>query len=203
MLSNGTTFDVGIEPLAGVLRDPRNVCKATHNFETLYVPPNFDIQSHEFIGIDVDHLHHVAALRPRRVLLFDLGCTRWDDVEMPGLRWIFDTYAAAGIEFSSIYGWEADPARSAGFFDGMPLTVLSKFHFYSRAANNVRGSPDNPLEVLGSVAEPGDFVVFKLDIDTPELEKRIIADILPNPRWACLIDELYFEHHFNTLTLVQ
>ena len=77
----------------------------------------------------------------------------------------------------------------------MPIDVLARFHFYSRAASNVPGSPDNPLEVLRLVAEPGDFVVFKLDIDTPFTEKRIIIDILNNPHYACLIDELFFEHH--------
>lgn len=197
--SNGTIVAVGIEPLAGVLRDPRAVCGAQLGLDGL-LPPSTDIQSHEFLGIDVAHLQRISATfaassRPRRVLLFDLGCTRWDDTEMPGLRWLYSTYAAAGLQFTGIYGWEANPARSAGFFDGMPLEVLSIFHFYSRAANTMPGSPDNPLEVLRVVAEQGDYVVFKLDIDTPFVEKRIFAELLLDPRWACLIDEFYFEHH--------
>lgn len=192
---NGTVVDVGLEPLAGVLRDPRSVCGPDAG-----MPPNADIQSHEFLGVDPEHLRRVradiaAALQPRRVLLFDLGCTRWGDTRMPGLRWLHDTYAAAGLPFTDIYGWEADASRSAGFFDGMPLEVLSAFHFYARAANNEPASPDNPLEVLKHVANPRDFVVFKLDIDTPFMEKRIIVDILRDPRYSCLIDELYFEHH--------
>lgn len=195
---NGTLVSIGIEPLAGVLRDPRPVCGARLDLKGL--PPNAEIQSKDYIGLDPAHLRRVraelaSAPTRRRVLLFDLGCTRWSDTDMPGLRWLHDVYTAAGVNFTDIYGWEANPTRSQGFFDGMPIEVLSRFHFYSRAANNAPGSPDNPLEVLRLVAEPSDFVVFKLDVDTPALEKRIIIDILLDPRYSCLIDELYFEHH--------
>ena len=202
--ASGRVVEVGIEPLAGVLRDPRSVCGEGLVLLApslgLRVPHNGEIQSHEFIGLDTAYLQRMSqglqsAHPPRRVFLFDLGCTRWSDRVMPGLRWLYDTYAAVGLHFTDIYAWEANPERSRDFFDGMTLEVLSTFHFYNRAANNVRGSADNPLELLRLVARPEDFVVFKLDIDTPAVEKPIILDILGDPRYSCLIDELYFEHH--------
>jgi len=199
----GQIVVLGIEPLAGILRDPRSICG-----NTLGLFPHYDnVQSTQFLGVDLDHLRRVqadiAALpRLRKVFLFDLGCTRWADSSMPGLRWLHDFYSASGLVFTDIFGWEADPSRSVGFFEGMPKDVLATFHFYPRPANNVPGSPDNPLAVLESVAKPEDFVVFKLDIDTPRLEKLIILDILRNSRYACLIDELFFEHHAKTAAMV-
>ncbi len=202
--ASGEVLEVGIEPLAGVLRDPRSVCGEGLVLVAptlgLRVPHNSEIQSHEFLGLDTAYLQRMSqglrsAHPPRRVFLFDLGCTRWSDTVMPGLRWLYDTYAAVGLVFTDIYAWEANPERSRDFFDDMTLEVLSTFHFYNRAANNVRGSADNPLELLRLVARPEDFVVFKLDIDTPAVEKPIILDILGDPRYSCLIDELFFEHH--------
>lgn len=41
-----------------------------------------------------------------------------------------------------------------------------------------------------------DFVVVKLDIDTPAIEQTIIGALTQRPDLASLIDELYFEYHF-------
>ena len=60
---NGLLIDVGLEPLAGLLRDPRVVCGSCLD---LAVAPNSDIQSHEFIGVDprsVDELRACASPR--------------------------------------------------------------------------------------------------------------------------------------------
>jgi hypothetical protein len=120
---------------------------------------------------------------------------------LTGLSWLYNSYAAAGITFTDIFGWEADTSLAAGFFDGMPKDVFAASHFYPRPVNNKPVSPDNPLVILESVAKPEDFVVFKLDIDSPQIEKRLIADILRNPRVSCLIDELFFEHHAKTASI--
>jgi hypothetical protein len=39
-------------------------------------------------------------------------------------------------------------------------------------------------------------VAFKLDIDTPLVEILIVLEIAPNPKIANLIDEFFFELHF-------
>lgn len=193
----GEIISVGIEPLAGVLRDPRSVCGPTLS---LALPENNEIQSHEFLGLDTNYLKRVgdylALSKPsKRVILFDLGCTRWADKEMPGLRWLHDTYSALGLVFTDIFAWEANPERSKGFFDDMPPEVKATMQFNNRPANSLQGSLDNPLEVLRTVAGQDDYVVFKLDIDTPSAEKPLILEILSNPEFSCLIDELFFEHH--------
>ena len=42
-----------------------------------------------------------------------------------------------------------------------------------------------------------DFVVVKLDIDTPAIEQTIIAVLSQRPDLAALVDELFFEYHFD------
>lgn len=190
---NGSFFDVGIEPLAGILRDPRSICSPVLDL----LPLSNDVQSKDFLGLDAAHLRFVSALKPKRIFLFDIGCTRWNDKLMPGLRWLYDIFSVVGLTFTDIYGWEPSSARSEGFFDGLPIEVVSKMHFFNLAADTLLGSSNNPLEILALVAQPDDFVVFKLDIDTPDVELRIILEIIGSPRYSALIDELFFEHHVN------
>ena len=45
-------------------------------------------------------------------------------------------------------------------------------------------------------ASPEDFVVVKVDIDTPAAELTIMEAIADRPEIAALVDELFFEYHF-------
>ena len=53
------------------------------------------------------------------------------------------------------------------------------------------------LDTLEKEAKPEDFVVLKLDIDTPGLEDEVIRAIIGTPRLSDLIDELLYENHVN------
>ena len=53
----------------------------------------------------------------------------------------------------------------------------------------------NPLRALKSLGSVDDFIVVKVDIDTPSIEEPLIAQILDDEGLSELIDELYFEHH--------
>lgn len=194
--ATGTALEFGVEPMAGLLRDPRPICGPGAGFE----PPSTDVQSHEFLLLDPALLAFHAAHAPaggRRVVLFDLGATRWADRGMPGMRWLFESFEAGGLRFTDIYAWEADPARSAGFFDEMPADVVAMTRFFNAPVDLVPGSPYNVLELIAAAARPADVVVVKLDIDTPRLEEAIILRVLAEPSGAlaCLVDEIFFEHH--------
>ena len=58
---------------------------------------------------------------------------------------------------------------------------------------NVSGSI---LRTIKQVAREQDFVSFKLDIDTPEIEIPIFLDILERDEYSKYIDEFFFELHF-------
>ena len=53
------------------------------------------------------------------------------------------------------------------------------------------------MRIIDQMATEEDFVSFKLDIDTPEVEIPIFLDILRNPERSAKLDELFFELHFH------
>ena len=53
----------------------------------------------------------------------------------------------------------------------------------------------NPWHLLKKVSAPQDFVVVKLDIDTPAVEGELVRQLLADPMLYSLVDVFYFEHH--------
>ena len=199
---SGERIEYAIEPLAGILRDPRSVCLDIPHGLT---PDNSNVQSREFLVIDPraarDTVAQLAAApRKRRAILFDLGTSGWDSGSWPGLRLLYEHYAAAGIVFTDIYAWEAKPVDPATFYGSMPHDVAGAMHFFNVPVDDSVESASNPLLILRAIAQHDDFVVIKLDIDAfqgsgASLEERLALGILDSPALACLVDEMYFEHH--------
>lgn len=82
--------------------------------------------------------------------------------------------------------------RGKTFFEGMPGDVIGKMHFYNFPMSAVPGDASNPLTLLRSVALPGDFVVIKLDIDTPQVEIPLIEQLDVDPALRALVDMFFF-----------
>ena len=205
-----STTIVRLEPLAGYLRDPRTSCPG------LSLMPALDDREDSKGHIFLDPVFYglvSAALQagkplPPRALLFDLGSTRWEpaSVGLSGAAWILDEYAKMGITFDAVFAWEATPVSSREYFGAMPLELASRWHFYNfpvigprhegpAASKPGAPGPDDPLALLRSVARPGDFVVFKIDIDAQQLEEDIIVELVLDEGLGALVDDLYFEHH--------
>ena len=55
----------------------------------------------------------------------------------------------------------------------------------------------NALQVLEDAATPEDFVVMKVDIDSSDIEIPLVWEILRSPKLSSLVDEIFFEYHFN------
>jgi hypothetical protein len=71
----------------------------------------------------------------------------------------------------------------------------AKVHFYNYPVSKDPG-PQNPLTVLKRVARRGDFVVFKLDIDTPVVEHTIMQLLLNDTEAHVLVTHFFFELHY-------
>jgi hypothetical protein len=99
------------------------------------------------------------------------------------------------LNFTDIYAWEFTPRPGYEYFNGMSTELVGRTHFYNFGASNQEG-PKNPVSVLKSVAQPGDFVVFKLDIDTPTVETPMVQDLLQDDAALALITDFYYELHF-------
>ena len=146
--------------------------------------------------------------RPPRALFFDVGSTRWEAVGEGaetghrGLHWFVDTYARLGLPFDDIYAWEAAPTPATVFFEGMPLSTVARTHFFNLPVRTASGAaaegsarPDDIIAFIKAAAQPGDFVVLKLDIDVEALEERIVLDLLDDDDAVALVGDFYFEHH--------
>ena len=51
-------------------------------------------------------------------------------------------------------------------------------------------------QILETKTKVDDYVVVKLDIDTPETEHVIVNTLAERPDLAAKVDELFFEYHF-------
>jgi len=173
-----------IEPLAGILRDPRVVCNAA-----------VSIMSREWLVLDDDHKQsHEPA--PKRYF-FDAGGTRFGDQ----LANFVTAYQRRGLLFDEVFVWEASRQAPEAYWLGVPDDVRAfwepRVHFYNGVPVGA-STPDcdNPLDRIKMKCRTEDFCVFKLDIDTPFVELPIVKQLLNNRSGvADLVDEFFFEHH--------
>jgi hypothetical protein len=59
------------------------------------------------------------------------------------------------------------------------------------------------VRILKSIAQPADFVAFKLDIDNYAAESSILSSLVNDPAAAGLVDEFFLEYHVNFTPMVQ
>jgi hypothetical protein len=215
-VATGAEVSVALEPLAGMMRDPRPICDSLHlsprKAERHLDSRDFTLLDPAFYAAVAAQLAHPPAApagsagvaadatsaRPR-ALLFDLGATRWDPKYVTGFRWTVETFERLGVSFDAIFAWEAVPIATADFFGPMPLRLASRTHLYNvPVARPGAGGVADALSVLREVARPQDFVVFKLDIDTDVLEEEIALALLQDDALAARVDVFFFEHHSDT-----
>lgn len=103
-------------------------------------------------------------------------------------------YERQCLEFDHIYAWEATPYPPGAWMSrlnhSLPDAERHKISFFNEPVNET-----NVFDVLQQTAHPDDFVVFKLDIDSPRLEEWLVRRILAKPELHSLVDELFYEYH--------
>ena len=114
----------------------------------------------------------------------------------PSIPLFRSLYRRNCIEFDHIFGWEAK--RIPNWWQRVPASERNMVTFYNEPVNATDASA---LGVLRRTAKPSDFVVLKLDIDTPSIENEIISTIIRDPSLSSLIDELFFEFHLHDMKL--
>eukprot|EP00756_Hemistasia_phaeocysticola_P010981 Hpha_TRINITY_DN15071_c0_g2::TRINITY_DN15071_c0_g2_i2::g.125299::m.125299 len=139
-----------------------------------------------------------------RVLYFDAGATSWtadldwgrhvlnhEMVPESSLAFIWKEFRQRGWEVDMCYAWE--PAGNASkVWADLPTDILPRMAFHGYGIDIKRG---NPLDFVRKHARKEDFVIFKLDIDTPALETAIVKQLLAEPDLWELVDEFFWEHH--------
>jgi hypothetical protein len=160
----------------------------------------FDLGSAEYSGnLGSDHRYSVTLAKRLNISIEEAKAQRERErIENPpqSIRAIGPTitifrrlFKYNCIEFDHVYAWEKHLYPK--WWDRVPEAEKPHVTFYNEPVNM---SDASALGVLARTARPEDFVVFKLDIDYPPLEREIIDAFLNRPELAALVDELFFEY---------
>jgi hypothetical protein len=183
-----------IEPLTGVARHPfANVgCRlpTTKTNTVLYV------SEYNTSYIRVPSVCHVAPDARPRVKLFDMGCSvygsrahvRRASGHGPSLPLFEQWYESSCYAIDRMWGWEAKQMDAKKWWRRVSNETRKKLTF-----NNHPVTPREFEATLVRSTRPEDYVVVKLDIDTPFAENEII-DLVE--KHAHLVDEFFYEYHF-------
>ena len=123
--------------------------------------------------------------------MIDAGTSRFDS----SLWWFLCGYDQRSIVMDELFGYEYSLLEPVTFWDNVPDKWFSRYHFYNTPISSAQVKV-NPLDLIQRVARHSDFVSFKLDIDTAEVELPIVLQLLTTPEIAALVDEFFFELHF-------
>jgi hypothetical protein len=130
------------------------------------------------------------------IIYFDAGASNWNaGAGGPSLSYFTAIWNRHGMDFDRIQAYElSTPPKD--FYQSVPphfqnKTIYRQCAVASFADGETINNPFLPNEI-GRIAKPDDFVFFKLDIDSPEVEDGSIQYILNNP---VHVDELFWEHH--------
>lgn len=124
--------------------------------------------------------------------LFDAGTSTFQS----SLWWFTCMYLQQNVSFDQIFGWEYTLLEPTAFWDEVPKNLREKYHFYNTKMSADISHGNSPLRMIERIATEQDFVSFKLDIDTPEVEIPTVLSILREKKMHKLIDEFFFEFHF-------
>lgn len=180
-------FELPIEPLVGFLRHPQTHCGGGGNVDKDYMLPLFRNEwnsTNPYSG------------GQSTSFIFDLGASVYNSgLGGASQSWFIDTYLARGYRFQRILDWEAKEHPPKVLFEGIPLDIMTGLSYFNIPVTSEPNDKYNPLTYIRTLCKPEDFVVLKIDIDTPNLEEALIKQVVNDPQLAVLIDELYFEHH--------
>jgi hypothetical protein len=188
--TNGQEYVEYIEPLVSHLRFALAKCLATdtaehkNQFTTFHgwlIPPPPDISRN-------------------RALYFDVGSSSWNSLAAggPALKYFSSVWSRQSIDFDEIYAFDSRITVDT-FYQEFPshMHITASVHYQQCAVSSPPGNDQHPFvpNLIHRVAEPDDYVLFKLDTDSPAVERDIIEFILQDA--DSRITELVWEHHIS------
>lgn len=183
-----------IEPLIGITRHPFSLCKPLPSS----IP---SIMDGSLFNIDYLLLYPgswngvaTSSARESKKYLFDLGSNYY----RTSLGQLLCKYQMVGVEFNEIFAWEAGRIHHDLYWESTPVPYRTKIHLYNVPVSEDPTKPGGVLQMLSNVALEKDFVALKIDVDNTRVEMAVIQAILSNQSIAKLIDELFFEYHYES-----
>jgi len=183
-----------IEPLAGILRDPRFFCLEW-----------FNLHMKDFVMMSIEWLvladSSVVQSGVTKSILFDAGGTNF----MDAMHFFTKQYGSRGIHFDEVYVWEATYQGVENYWHGVPPEVRKHWEPRLTFYDGVPVSPElgaehNVVSRILRICRPTDFCAFKLDIDNFAVEHALVEQMLAAPKeTGAVLDEFFFEHHVDGL----
>ena len=137
-------------------------------------------------------------LKARKRYYFDAGASDWNHGDTgSSLKYFHQMWNRSGITFDEIYAFEGGTS-SDDFYKTVPDDMKSRVHYQqcmvvsSPEEEKVETEPFIP-SVIKRIATGADYVLFKLDIDQPDVEHGNIDFILKDGN--NFVDEVAWEHH--------
>lgn len=134
--------------------------------------------------------------RNSRIVFIDMGAS----LEFHGKSnspaiYITQLYSKFGFKFDHIYAYEITQTEPARVFERVPEELMNSYHWINVGVDAEPGAKLNPFTTILNNFNRDDFVVVKLDIDTPDIEKKLAHQLKNSPELLDIIDIFYFEDH--------
>ena len=172
------------------------------------LPP---MRSHNFCTQGQRHLmsldylvHHdfefmCRQLKPTsKLILLDMGAALDFHGNNQPIVTLMRQYEKFGFVFDHIYGFEISKKDPKEVYEtSLPEEYMASYHWINVGVSAEEGHKLNPLHSILKKFSEDDFVVVKLDIDTPAVELPLFRQLLEDKDgiYSKIIDQFYFEHH--------
>jgi hypothetical protein len=203
-----------IEPLIGLLRDPLTICSYSDLPSNIQIQGESAKQSKRFflLGPSAPYYNYYSFRTPTasiapwlykqgsQKILFDIGSSLFNgrkagiaSSSVVGTRWFYEYFRSTSLHFDRIVAFEATQYAPRTYWNQIPDDIIGSLTFINNGVKK-RGK-FNPWNILKSIANINDYVIIKLDIDTPLLETELVNQVLNDASISSLIDEMFFEMH--------
>eukprot|EP01031_Cornospumella_fuschlensis_P029256 gene29256-35315_t len=146
-------------------------------------------------GIFVNNVHSSVQTNH---FFFDAGA-EWFPT---GLAYFLCAYQSRQIVFDRVFGWECKTINAVEYWKDIPPSVVPVYSFFNTYVSAQPNDAHSVIRIIKTVAKEHDFVSFKLDIDTPEVEVPIAQQLLSDPHLISLVDEFFFELHYRCEVMI-
>jgi hypothetical protein len=152
--------------------------------------------------LSMDYLVHDFAsmcrqLKPTsRTVLVDMGASLdFHHGETSPAVYLTKLFQRFGFRFDHVYAFEIKQKKPQKVFQAVPDDLRAAYHWINVGVETDPMSGNNPLKLLKDNFREDDFVIVKLDIDTPFVELPLAQQLLQDDSLNRLVDSFYFEQH--------
>ena len=133
-----------------------------------------------------------------KLILLDMGAALDFHGNNQPIVTLIRQYEKFGFVFDHIYGFEISKKDPKEVYEtSLPEEYMASYHWINVGVSAEEGHKLNPLHSILKKLSEDDFVVVKLDIDTPAVELPLFRQLLEDKDgiYSKMIDHFYFEHH--------